>query len=392
MDVASVPHRICFVDHAGVLGGAELCLLDIAAHFSARGKVVLFSDGPFRTSLESKNVKVEILPAPKAISSIKREGSRGRELLAIPSVVAFAWKLARLFKEFDIIVANSQKALVVSSIASLFARKPLVWYLHDIITAAHFGVLNRMADVFLGNLFASRIIANSESSKAAYRDAGGTNKSIAVVHSGIDPTLFDIPESELEALRAELGLSPAPIASVFSRLTPWKGQHVVLQALREVPDIQLLIVGAPLFSGEAEYESELKRTVNDLGLNDRVKFLGFRSDVPKLLKISDFPIHSSISPEPFGRVIVEGMMAGKPVIATTGGGASEIIQDGKTGCLVPPGDSAALATTLRRLIKHPDEAARLGMAGRLCATERFSVDGMIREIERELSVVMAGGG
>lgn len=386
-DVASVPLRICFVDHAGVLGGAELCLLDIAAHFSARGKVVLFSDGPFRTVLESKGVEVEILPAPKAISSIKRGGARGRELLAIPSVFVFAWKLARLFKEFDVIVANSQKALVVSSIASFFARKPLVWYLHDIITAEHFGALNRMADVFLGNFFTSRIIANSESTRASYQEAGGTNKAIAVIHSGIDPARFEIPESELEALRMELGLSRAPIASVFSRLTPWKGQHVVIRALREVPDVQLLIVGAPLFSGEAEYEAKLKRMVHDFDLADRVKFLGFREDVPKLLKMSDFPIHSSIAPEPFGRVIVEGMMAEKPVIATKGGGANEIITHMKTGVLISPNQPEELASAMQMLLRDPETARAIASKGRAEAIHRFSVESMLCGIEREVCAV-----
>ncbi len=373
------------MDHAGVLGGAELCLLDIAAHYASQGCVILFSDGPFREALEARGVTVQIHPAPKAIASIKREGAHGRELLAIPSVLAFARKLAREFKEYDVIVANSQKALVVCSLASFFAKKPLIWYLHDIITAQHFGTLNRMADVFLGNWFASKIIANSESSSAAFSDAGGKARSMTVIHSGIDPARFEIPDAELQTLRAELRLSAAPVASVFSRLTPWKGQHIVLRALRDVPDVQLLIVGAPLFSGEAEYEAELRRLTQELGMVDRVKFLGFRKDVPRLLKMSDFPIHSSIAPEPFGRVIVEGMMAEKPVIATTGGGASEIITHLKTGVLVTPNQSDELANAIRMLVNNPDAACEIAKAGREEAIRRFSVAAMIRAIEKTIA-------
>ena len=117
-------------------------------------------------------------------------------------------------------------------------------------------------------------------------------------------------------------------------------------------------------------------------MKERVRFLGFREDIPALLHAVDFVAHTSVAPEPFGRVIVEGMLAGKPVVATRAGGACEIIEDGATGCLVAPGDGAALAAVLRMLMEQPGEASRLAKAGRIFAMQKFPVSAMMRGIER----------
>ncbi len=384
--------RICFIDQTGELGGAEICLLDIVSHFKNQSEVILFLDGPLRQRLERLGVPVKVMPVPLKILGIKRHGSRLNMLLAIPLVLRFAWRLARELRDYDIVFANTQKALVVGAIAAKLAGKPLVWYLHDIITAHHFRRSLRVIDVVLANFFVSSVITNSEASKAAFLQSHGSNTNLRVVPNGIDPSSFRKAGGEqLRALRAGLGLTDAPVVGVFSRLAHWKGQHILLKALQKLPGVQALIVGKPLFSGEVVYANDLRQLSIDLGVNDRVRFLGFRDDLADLMQLSDIIVHTSVDPEPFGRVIVEGMLADKPVIATRAGGALEIVDHQQTGVLVTPGDVDELASAIRNLLDEPETAARLAKAGRAKALRCYSVEAMVTAVEEAIfSCVKAG--
>ena len=384
--------RILFLDHAGVLGGAELSLLTIARHYARAGRVILFADGPFRERLERDGLAVEIVRAPDAVTGARRDGGGLRQMLALPGVVQMARNIAARAKGFDVLLANSQKALIVGALASKMAGQPLVWCLRDILTADHFSGFNRKLVVFLANRFANRIVANSEATLAAFVASCGRTKRTKVVYNGIDvppdPTC-EIATAARE-IRKSLGWDGAKVVGLFSRLAPWKGQHVLLEALPKVPELHALFVGAPLFGDEVLYQRELEAKVAALGLGDRVRFLGFREDIPALLAAVDFVAHTSVAPEPFGRVIVEGMLAGKPVIATRAGGACEIIKDGITGRLVTPGDADELAKTLHEMIEQPDEAARLARAGGASARERFSVKAMLLGIGQAVAEATEG--
>ena len=126
----------------------------------------------------------------------------------------------------------------------------------------------------------------------------------------------------------------------------------------------------------------LKGRVCALGIESHVSFLGFQSDIPQQLRQLDILVHASTTPEPFGQVVVEGMLAGLPVIATDGGGVREIITHGQTGLLVPCGDVDALAESLQRLLDRPDEAACLASKGRLHAQKTFTIERSARASEQ----------
>src|SRR5581483_10754460 len=138
-------------------------------------------------------------------------------------------------------------------------------------------------------------------------------------------------------------------------------------------------IGAPLF-GEETYAEELPALAAHLGVTERARFLGFRDDVPALLRAADAVVHSSVYPEPFGRVVVEGMLAGRPVIAAASGGVTEIVTDGETGLLVAPGDPGALARAIARLIDDPAAASAMAARGRARARDAFSVEAMQRGV------------
>lgn len=370
---------VLFVDHAGVLGGAELSLLDLATAFRARAEVLLLADGPFRSALESRGIGVSVEPLG-ALARVKKE-TRLAGPAALGDTIRIARRVARRAKPHKLIYANSQKAFVVAAAAGLLARRPVVWHLRDILASPHFSATNVRAAVTLANLRAARVIANSRATAAAFVEAGGREALVRVVHNGIDPAPFDaVTPAAAAAARTALGIpAGAFVVSLFGRFHPWKGQQVLLESLPLMPRVHALFVGAPLF-GEEAFASALEAQAARIGVADRAHFLGFRADVPELMRASDAVVHASVLPEPFGRVIVEAMLAGRPVIAARAGGVTEIL-DVETGVLVPPGDARALAAAIESLTSDPVRAERMALRGAACARAEFSLTAMVRGVE-----------
>jgi glycosyltransferase involved in cell wall biosynthesis len=122
-----------------------------------------------------------------------------------------------------------------------------------------------------------------------------------------------------------------------------------------------------------------------------VHFLGFRDDVPRLMTFVDLVLHTSVAPEPFGRVIVEAMLAGTPVLATRAGGPVEIVQEPDTGVLVPPGDPEALATAVQDVLSSPNRARAMAQAAQAYARRRFSVEQMQKGVKEAIGEALASG-
>jgi glycosyltransferase involved in cell wall biosynthesis len=379
--------RVLFLDHTGAIGGAELILLDVVKWHGAAGSVVLFADGPFRERLEEVDAEVRVLPAPDAVSRVSRKGSIARNLRSGPGVLRLARQVARLADGYDLLYANSQKAFVAGTLAGRIAGKPVVWHQHDLLTPDHFSSGHRRLAVALANHLVERVIVNSRATAEAFVASGGRAEKVRLIYNGIDPAPFEsVTQTEVDALRRELGLHGVPVVGVFSRLAPWKGQHVLLEALSRLQGVHALLVGDAVF-GEHAYAEALREQSKTLGIEDRVHFAGFRRDIPQLMGLSEVVVHTAVDPEPFGRVIVEGMLAGKPVVATRAGGAVEIVEDGTSGVLVPPRDATALAGALRDLLADPARADALAEAGRKAALEFFSLQAMLEGIARQLQEV-----
>ncbi len=381
-----VPSRVIALDHVGVLGGAELSMLDVMTGLGAEVSVRLFADGPFRQALERRGVDVRVLTMG-ALGDVKKL-SRVPSPRALFATWRLAGQVANEGRTARVLYANSQKAFVVAAMAGFRCARPVVWHLRDLLGAPHFSAVNTRAVVTLANLGAARVIANSHATAAAFVAAGGASAKVRVVHNGIDAAPFDaVTDTAARVLRAELSPTANFVMAMFGRLSPWKGQDVALAALRALPpDCHLWIVGAALF-GEQAYEAELRTAAASMGVADRVRFLGFRDDVPALMKAADVVVHASTLPEPFGRVAVEGMLAVRPVVAAAAGGIGEIITDGRTGVLVPPGDASALARAVQALRSDSSRAAALAAEGAAHARIAFTVGAMVRGVRAVLDEV-----
>jgi glycosyltransferase involved in cell wall biosynthesis len=370
-----------FLDHSSEMGGAELYLLDLARHVP-NAQVLLFDEGPLAVKLRSADVPTSIAGAGHAFLDVSRHGSIFEGLRAIPSLTYLLWRVIQHTRFIDVLYANSQKSFIVAAIASFITGVPLIWNLHDILSTEHFSAAKIRIVIALANRCASLVVVNSEASRAAFVEAGGMADITRIAYNGIDPDRFNrVSSSDVKKVRENLGVDKStPLIGVFSRLAPWKGQHVLLNALAKIPAAHGVIVGEALFQEEQVYAQYLRSEADRLNVNERVHFLGFREDIPCLMRTVDVVAHTSISAEPFGRVIVEGLLAGRPVIATNAGGAVEIIEDGSHGLLVPPGDADALALAIRQILDSPDQAEHWARSGRAHARSTFTVEAMIAQV------------
>ncbi len=353
------PLRVAFLGHSAKLSGAELSLVElVSALEDAEVVVILAEDGPLVDRLRETQTSVEVLPLADEARLVRREELRpdgGRLLSAGVAVAGYSARLARRLRalEVDLADANTLKALVYGAPAARLAGVPLVWHVHDRISEDYLPSLAVKGLRGIARFATAGLIANSESTLAT---VSGLGRPVTVVPEPI----------RHESFRADAGPGrdePFTVAMV-GRIAPWKGQDVFVRAFarafRHGPE-RAVVFGAPLF-GEHDYERALLDLIADLGLENRLELRGFTGDVAGELERVHALVHASVIPEPFGRVIVEGMAAGLPVVAAAGGGPTEIVTDGVDGILYPPGDVDELARILRRLASEPALAARLGAA------------------------------
>ncbi|MDR3101532.1 MAG: glycosyltransferase family 4 protein [Paraburkholderia sp.] len=381
--------RVLAIDQSGVLGGAELSLLEVVKGLRARIEVLLFNDGPFREALDAAGARVDVLDSG-ALRNVRRDGGAVPKLGVLAGIAALVRETRRRARGADVLYANTQRAMVIGVLAGKLARKPVVWHLRDIVSDEHFGRVQRAVIKGCAKLGLAHVIANSHASAQVFAELTKfDSRRIDVVHNGVDESPFRalarVPQAQL---RAQIGLpEDAFLVGAFSRLARWKGQHVLLEALLLEPRAHAVFVGAPLF-GEDAYAQELRDFVAARGLADRVHFLGFRHDIAACMRAMDVIAHTSITPEPFGRVVVEGMLAQRPVVASRDGGVKEIVEHGKSGLLCTPGDARELAKTLAALCDDETLRERLAQNGLAVARERFGKEQYVEAVGRVLDGVV----
>lgn len=185
-------------------------------------------------------------------------------------------------------------------------------------------------------------------------------------------------EDKNSKIRKELGISNKDfLICNVGRIDWWKGHEYFINAVDQVvkfnPNIKALIVGSVVPTDKCHhYYQNLLRLVKNLNLSNNIIFTGYRNDIYDIMQTSNVIIHSASEPEPFGRVIVEGMLAERPVIATDSGGVRDIIDDSITGLLVPPKNEDSLAKAIQFIMENPEASNRIAKNGQRIAEKRFS--------------------
>lgn len=378
---------VLFVDQSGQLGGAEFSMFPLAVRWAAHRRVLLLTDGPFRTRLESAGVHVDLAREIR-VSRINKDGIDFNWLRALPGIVRQIRAVARHAAPFDVLFLNTQKALVLGALGKPLHRKPIIWHLHDIMTHEHFGPFQRLIVKWITRYAVDHVVANSHASAASLIALIKCKpERVPVVHNGVDVNEFNGDEAtDMGALRRRLKLPEhVHLLGLFGRLAPWKGQHIALEALARLPDdMHLVLVGSAMF-GEQAYVRSLHEQAARLGIEDRLHFAGFRDDMPAWMKAVDVILHTSTVPEPFGRVIIEGMAAGRPVIAAAAGGVTEIVRHRKNGWLVPPGNPDSLIDAIETLRAAPELAQRIADQALIDVGELFSLDVYVAKMTEAIS-------
>jgi glycosyltransferase involved in cell wall biosynthesis len=263
--------------------------------------------------------------------------------------------------------ANTPRTNLYVAAVGRLARVPVVWHCRNLLEAG-------MWDT--DRIFAwlpDRIICNSDAIAARFVSSRWQHR-VRTILNGVDLGEFH-PDISGATVRAELGWTRNPVIAATSRLDPEKGHEILLDAMRIVaqhrPDCRLLIAGAASVN-QAGRHAVLQRRISELKLDEMIRLLGFRRDMPPLLAAADIcvlPAHA----EACGRVLFEAMAMAKPVVATASGGTPEIVVNGVTGLLVAPRNPSALAEALLALLKDPARRQALGVAGRERAVKQFSI-------------------
>ncbi len=190
-------------------------------------------------------------------------------------------------------------------------------------------------------------------------------------------------------MRQKLGIQSGPVLVMIARLTAAKGHRYLLPALPDLlktwPQFCCVFVGA------GELRDSLHRTAMDLGVERGCRFVGVRDDIADVLAAADVVVLPSLS-EGFPFVLLEALAMGCPVVASRVNGVPELIEDHKTGLLVPPRDPQALAAAIREILSDPTAASKMGAVGRAVVRERFTVDRMVADTTEIFDEAMQDAG
>ncbi|GAB4466665.1 MAG: glycosyltransferase family 4 protein [Armatimonadaceae bacterium] len=391
----SEPYPVLYLDHTAKWSGGEIALLrtlEAIDRTQFTPVVALAEDGPFADRLKEIGVEVHILPLAENLREVRKDSLGGGAFLtkvgAAAAFAGYANTIARFARQRRVAIlhCNSLKSDVYGAFAGQVARIPVLWHVRDHIDPTYLPAKAVKGFRAMARVLPQYVITNSESTLQKLFPAGSGKMPCRAIYDGLADRELTIPEPP-ETMRWK---NEVPVVAIVGRLVTWKGQHIFLEAAQRVVDkgiaANFWLIGGALF-GETDYEARLKEIAAPLG--EHVKFFGFRSNVSELLQKVDIMVHASITPEPFGQVVIEAMAEGVPVIGSDGGGVREIITPGKDGLLAPMGDAEALANELVALLKDPVRANRLARAGHRTVRERFTAAHNARQIEEVYREMLA---
>ena len=383
--------QILFYNHTGKVSGAERVLLMILGGIdrSRFNSVVLCpTDGPLAEMIDAAGVRRLGIKPLQARFTLRPD----RLIKYVTSFLSLLWaaRAAVIAEAPDLVHANSIRAGLLMSAATVGLRIPIVWHVHDLLprhpvssAVRFYACASRRTRV----VAVSRAVADRFQGKLTrwFRDR------IDVIHNAVDTERFFPDATRRRRFRAELHAESARLVGIIGQLTPRKGQLELIQAFnelaRDLPDIQLLIIGEALFDHDRPYAALMTDEATSGGCADRIHFLGPREDVPDIVRALDVLVVNSHA-EPFGLTVIEGMAAGTAVLAPRVDGIKEIIRDNESGRLLPSLGLRALRDSLRELLSDAELRRRLGKEGRQDAVRRFARDRFLKEIQTAYCLTM----
>jgi glycosyltransferase involved in cell wall biosynthesis len=343
------PLRILQVITPSRIGGAERSTTSLCEHLVQAGHEVI-------VACKRGHPLIEVMR--EVGLDVRGVSLSGKGNLAAPFLLA---RLAR-DERVDLINTQLSTAALWGSVAGRLAGIP---------TVATVRALNTKTAYTLAN----RIIAVSSAVKVHLMAQGMPAERIDVVYNGIDPSRYRLTLTRQEA-RGQLKLDEESVVfAVIGHLSTKKGHAVFLNAAAWIAERSA--DHHYLFAGEGSERDKLERQAHHLLLADRVTFTGFRPDIMPIYAAADVIVSPSIAGEGLPRALLEAGLLGRPVIGTRLSGTPEIVEEGVTGLIVPPGNVAALAEALHCLAIDPARRQRMGIAAMERVSRRFTIPAMV---------------
>jgi glycosyltransferase involved in cell wall biosynthesis len=380
------PFRPAFLTDKRGLGGGETSLLNLLSALQRAGVRPVFYCAEGELFDEAARLELEVHPMEYPDVHI-RAG-------IVPTFsLATVIRIIGCFRREGIAVVHAESLLGVyyGGFAARLTGKPLVATYHG-----YWPLDSCMNRLFL-RWFCRRVYPVSRAVQCQLNPVfNGRGGRVRTMPLGVSPAFLE-PLPPRDEARRRLGLPPdRPLVLHVARFQSIKGHHHLLEALalmvKEMGERAPLILFAggvlePPSEEVLEYKARIERRASLPDIRAHVRFLGHRREVPLLMRAADLLVSPSEF-ESFGMTLIEAMAVGTPVLATNPGGPSEILDPGKTGWLVPPGNPPALAAAIREILAHPNRTARMAAAGREAALSRYGPDlraaSLIREYEELL--------
>lgn len=362
--------KVLLINSSAGLYGADRCLLWIVAGLIEKGfevEVVLPFHGPLVAKLDEVGVSVNIVdPVVFRRNVLKPAAMLRLAVFSVPSLL----RLCKLIKSNDFDLVHSNTGVIIGgALAARICGLPHVWHFREMLT--EFRYLWKMHE-WVVCLTSREIVCISSAVEKQFKSNAARSKT-TVINDGIP-----LPKSNLAKKRNWSG-NKCRLLTV-GLIAPYKGQDVLIAAVKSLVekgrDIDLTIVGG-VFGGQTDFRNSLVHKVHEMGLSQHVSFEGFCENVEPYFDKADIFVLPSRRPEGLGLVILEAMARRVPVIATRGGGVTEIINDGENGVLVEAGDHVDLANAIKRVSADSEFASSLVEQGYTTVREKFSLERMI---------------
>jgi len=374
--------KILFVSHSSELNGAELWLLDALRGIDRQKYGLLLAvprPGPLEEEARALGAWTEIVPMKWWITERSRIWRQPLAWLFNKRSVHRLGKMIRS-RKIDLVFSNSAAA-AAGAFAARKQHIPHIWAIHEllkgdrVILRFFFG-RRALSGIITRN--SSRVIVNSLATLKAFHDLDR----VVLIHNGIETKGRKRDISREMQLREELGIQEDDIViGVVGKIYEGKGQREVIQAVAELvprfPHVKLLVVGE---AKDVRYYRRLQNMVREKGIEKNVIFTGYRRDLPGLLGLMRVMVIASVV-ESFGRVAIQAMASGVPVLAVRAGGIPEIIRPGENGYLVESREPKEIALALGEILDNPGAVLPVISRGLQTVRDRFSLESQVKKVE-----------
>jgi glycosyltransferase involved in cell wall biosynthesis len=374
--------NVLFLQSSSELYGSGKIILQVLRTYQLEGfnpVVVLTGPGPIQSYLEAQGISVYI----QNLGILRRKYVNPAGLLNRLSKNLSAYRfLSELHQKyrFELVYSNTL-AVIVGAYWAKRRQIPHIWHIHEILPGPRplVKLLASLLDQSTPNPIAvSNAVANHWQPLLK-------KSRIKVIHNGIPYGSF---LKNYASAKSALGFPESSfLIGMIGRINPGKGQLFFLEMANKLatkyPQTHFVLVGDP-FHGYEPILEQMMHMIRENGLEKRVSYLGFREDIPEIMAALDFFVLPSILPDSFPTVILEAMAAGKPVIATRSGGASEMVVDGETGLLIPIEDVEKGIEALEKLIQQVNLGQAMGEAGRNRVLSEYSLEAFEEKIKIHL--------